>query len=407
MKNKNNNFKIRKEARGGYLFDNETGKVKHISDEEIKVYNQNIIITPDKLPKTFFSAPSKVYLEITRRCNLKCKICYNNSGFAINNELNTKEIMKVLNDLKKMGTFETRFTGGEPTQRKDFFKIVNYAKKLGFFVSIGTNGIWDKDLLKKISNSKIDMIIISIEGPEKINDRIRGKGSFKKAVRTISYLSKNTNKLLRINTTIAKYNISCIGYIAKLADKNGIPVINTMPIRLNGRSINMKNQILTQIDYLNFIKNIEKLRKKHKVKIQSYFDVLGKKSRWLENQTSLINKKTCAAGVEACVISPQGDVYGCAASNPNQLSKTVRQMFIAGNVKKKSIKNIWFDSKRWKIYRDLKLNKNARCLKCKFYAKKCFGNCFISSFFHSGKLNSKDPYCFVDLIKDMGVDKNG
>jgi radical SAM protein with 4Fe4S-binding SPASM domain len=166
---------------------------------------------------------------------------------------------------------------------------------------------------------------------------------------------------------------------------------------------------LTPEEYYEFIKNVEELRKSCSVKIQTYFDVLGERSRWLENQTSLLNKRTCAAGVEACVISPEGYVYGCAASNPIEdgLSKKTNNFFIVGNINERSIMDIWLDSEKWRVYRSFNLNKSKRCLKCNFYTKKCFGNCFVSSFFDSGKLNSDDPYCFAHLLKNSGVEKNG
>lgn len=358
-----------------------------------KQYN---VIHPKKLPTTYFSAPSKVYFELTRNCNLQCKHCYNESGTALDNELTKFEIFKLLSDLKNAGTFEARFTGGEPTQRSDFFEIVNYAHSLGFFISIGTNGVWSDRLLKKISLSPINMVIISLEGNKTTNDSIRGRGSFDSAVKSLNYLAKHSNKQLRINMTMGKHNVHEINFIIDLADRINVPVINTMPIRLSGRSKSAINNILTPQDYYDFVKQIELLRKSHRVKIQSYFDILGKKSRWLENQTSLVNKRTCAAGVEACVVSPLGDVYGCAASNPKENNLP---MFIAGNVRKKPIMNIWHDNDRWQLYRDFKQNKSKHCLKCSHYMKKCFGNCFVSSFFDSGKLNSPDPYCFTHLLE--------
>jgi len=408
-------YKIRKEKDGAYLFNKSIGKVNFLSENIFQlikdIINCQIIypkISLKNLPNDCFAAPSKVYVELTRKCTLRCKTCYNSAGKALVDELSKEKIFCILDELAKAGTFEIRFTGGEPTARKDFFEIVDYAYKLGFFISIGTNGIWNKDLLEKIAKAPIDMVIISIEGSEKINDYIRGKNMLKKAINSLDYLSKNTNKALRINTTIAKYNVKHIDFVVELADKYNIPVLNTMPIRLSGRSVMfLKDQLLSPEEYYDFIKHVEELRKSCKVNIQTYFDILGVKNRWLENQTSLVNKRSCAAGVEACVIAPSGDVYGCAASNPRALTKEARERFVAGNVNENSIMDIWLDSPRWNLYRDYKQNKSENCLKCKFYMNKCFGNCFVSSFFDSGKLCSKDPYCFAHLLdKQVGGGKN-
>lgn len=391
---------LRKEHNGGYLFDNITGKIKFVPEKDFMTKTAELNakkIIPKKLPENYFSAPSKVYFELTRKCNLRCKTCYNSAGTAIKKEIAKNKIFEILNELSSAGTFEVRFTGGEPTIREDFLEITKHAHDLGFFVSVGTNGIWADEYLKKIGDSEINMIIISLEGGEKINDHIRGKGSFKKAIRSIKYLSQNTDKILRINTTIGKYNVNEIETVVKIADEYGIPVINTMPIRPTGRSVNLRNEMLNQEEYLNFVKKIEQIRKKCRVSIQTYFDILGERNRWLENQTSLVNQRSCAAGVEACIIAPSGDVYGCAASNAAMGDDKIREIFIAGNVNNERIMDIWHNN-NWRAYRDLKLKISKSCNACKFYTKKCFGNCFVSSYFNTGKTNSPDPYCFAHLL---------
>lgn len=407
MKQKKTLHKIREERSGAMLFNVEKGEIKALNEQEYKDKSKELLNAKvykqknrSKLPTDCYAAPSKVYIELTRKCNLRCSICYNKSGPQLKDELSKNELFNLFDQLEKAGTFEIRFTGGEPTTRPDFFELVNYAKSKGFFVSVGTNGVWDDTILKKISSSGLDMVIISLEGRQKINDQIRGKGNYKKAIKSISYLSKYSTKMMRMNMTLAKYNIKEIDHIAKLADKYGVPVINTMPIRLSGRSVSLRNQLLNTFDYWMFVKDVERIRKTRKVSIQTYFDILGDKSRWLENQTSLINKKTCAAGVEACIISPIGDVYGCAASNASDpdMDPNEKNKFIAGNIKKKKFMKIWLDSQQWKTYRDLDINKCARCKSCEHYSKKCFGNCFISSYFDTGKFNSRDPYCFAHLL---------
>jgi radical SAM protein with 4Fe4S-binding SPASM domain len=402
-------YKIRKEKSGAYLFDADQGKVKFIEEAEVEKTARDLgceMIYPKEFPDDCFSAPSKVYFELTRRCNLRCGMCYNESGKELKDEMTTAQVFRILDELSSAGTFETRFTGGEPTQRKDFFDIVNYADEKGFFTSIGTNGVWSGDMLDKIAGSGLKMIIVSLEGDRQLNDSIRGKGSFDKAVRTLEYLSKNTGKQLRINLTLAKHNtgdnIGQLDFIVNLADRLGVPVINTMPIRLNGRSRGMKDMVISPEEYLSFVRHVEGLRKTCKASIQTYFDILGDRSRWLENQTSLINKSTCAAGVEACIIAPNGDVYGCAASNAaaEDAPQSLKRLFIAGNAKNEPFMRIWSDSSRWRSYRDIKANKSESCKACEHYGKKCFGNCFISSYLDTGRLNSDDPYCFSYLLKD-------
>ncbi|MFX1257310.1 MAG: radical SAM protein, partial [Promethearchaeota archaeon] len=401
-------YVIRKEKNGAIFFDRQLGKVKFLSENQFEKYKDKKeyeIIYPEFYLLDCFSVPSKVYLELTRKCNLKCKTCYNKSRNKLTKELTKEEIFKIFNDLKNGGTFEIRITGGEPTLRYDFFDIVNYAHNLGFFVSVGTNGILSNKMLEKISKTPIDLIIISLDGPEKINDSIRGNGSFAKSINSLRYLSQKTDKQLRISMVIGKYNVNNIDFVVKLADELKIKELNLIPIRLNGRALKLpKQSFLTTKEYYDFVKRVELLRKSFDVRIRLYFDILGEKSKWLDNQTSVINTVTCSAGVESCVISPFGDMYGCPVSNPID-NDEFREIFITGNVRETSILKIWRDSSKWNVYRDLKLNKSKRCFKCNFYKNLCFGNCYIDSFFHSNKMNANDPYCFAHLLKNSGVNE--
>ena len=66
------NYKIRKEKNGAYLFNKDNGKVTFIPEEvfeELKgILNCEIIypkIPLENLPEDCFSAPSKVYFEVS------------------------------------------------------------------------------------------------------------------------------------------------------------------------------------------------------------------------------------------------------------------------------------------------------------------------------------------------------
>ncbi len=81
-------------------------------------------------------------------------------------------------------------TGGEPFLRKDLFTIVRYARKVGLKTSIITDGhLVDDKAIKNIIKNEM-RVSISIDGTEKVNDRIRGKGAYRSAVSLMKNLSK-------------------------------------------------------------------------------------------------------------------------------------------------------------------------------------------------------------------------
>ena len=127
--------------------------------------------------------PSLRYLElqITDRCNLRCKHCY--IGDNIFSELSVKQIETILREFEAMQGLRVMITGGEPLMHGSFQEI--NAMLPGFIVRkvLFTNGLLLNQSLLKILN--VDEIQISIDGLEDAHDALRGKGTFKKALHAV------------------------------------------------------------------------------------------------------------------------------------------------------------------------------------------------------------------------------
>src|SRR5712692_4100749 len=90
-------------------------------------------------------APLEVSIEVTRRCPLECKHCYNNLPMgdlaARNRGLSKEEHFQLLDQLVEVGTFWLLYSGGEIFARKDFLELYTSAKQKGFLITLFTNGI--------------------------------------------------------------------------------------------------------------------------------------------------------------------------------------------------------------------------------------------------------------------------
>ena len=91
----------------------------------------------DTTPDNVFSC---LALEITKKCNLRCKHCYLSAGNPHKKELTLEEIRGLFKAAKNLGVRSTSIGGGEPLLRDDFFEIIDSAGSLDLMVSIGTNG---------------------------------------------------------------------------------------------------------------------------------------------------------------------------------------------------------------------------------------------------------------------------
>jgi MoaA/NifB/PqqE/SkfB family radical SAM enzyme/8-oxo-dGTP pyrophosphatase MutT (NUDIX family) len=416
-----NIYKIREEKNGAMLFSSQTGSTLFLTEEQYQSIlnndttefkylfdeNNNPLFKIFKhqrgrqsLSSDCLASPSKVYFEITRRCNLKCKYCYNNSHIDFSKELGKEQIFKLIDELYDAGTFEIRLTGGEPTLHPDFFEIVKYINDKDFFLSLGTNGVWSDELTQKIIKSNIRIIIISLDGTEIYNDRSRGKGTFKAIVNTINKLKTLSTATLKINSVLCRENKDHIDEIISLADSLGIDGVNFAPLRISGRATDsIYGTPLRAAEMYSVVAKITELRKQCKVKIQTYFDIIESPALSEKFPSSLLNNKSCAAGIEVAAISPFGEIYGCVVSPANELEDTpAKRLFTAGSISEGKFTDIWLDSSRWNIYRDMAVNKSPKCLECTHYSKNCFGNCVVDSYVHGGTPNSDSTLCFADLM---------
>ena len=362
-----------------------------------------LVESPATVPDDCLAAPARVYFELTRRCNLACRTCFNDSHYPLADELTTPEILDALEQLDRLGTFEIRFTGGEPIEHSDFREIVTFAKARGFYVSLGTNGVYSDEKRSWIYDSGVDWFIVSLDGTEEVNDRVRGPGTYRQVVQTLRELADRPHLRIRLNMVVARHNVHTIEVLAHLADENGVESLNMIPLRPYGRSVKtMADDMFNQHDFYAFIRHIQDLRQRYRVQFITTLDLLDPEAT-TSHDPIVQKRRTCAAGVEATVIGATGDVYGCSyspASFPDSPDVEGWRLFVAGNLRQEPIRAIWRDSTRWAVFRYLDTYKNPRCQICPHYGVRCVGSCPIMGYFQEGQPEAFDPYCFVDLIDD-------
>ena len=118
-----------------------------------------------------------VIWNLVRRCNLTCMHCYSISADVdFPGELDTAEVLRVMEDLKAFGVPALILSGGEPLLRKDIFTIAGRAKALGFYTALSTNGtLIDAPLAQRIHDTGFDYVGISLDGLGATHDKFRRK----------------------------------------------------------------------------------------------------------------------------------------------------------------------------------------------------------------------------------------
>jgi radical SAM protein with 4Fe4S-binding SPASM domain len=128
---------------------------------------------PSLLPSP---CPSLRYLElqITNRCNLRCRHCYIVNG--ADRELSVVEVRSILKELEEMQGLRVLITGGEPLLHSRFDEINESLQDLYLHKVLFTNGmLLRKDVLMKL---KVHEIQVSIDGMQDAHDSVRGAGTW-------------------------------------------------------------------------------------------------------------------------------------------------------------------------------------------------------------------------------------
>ncbi|MFH1433000.1 MAG: radical SAM protein [archaeon] len=151
-------------------------------------------------------------LEVTRACNLRCRMCLFSCNDALVDELTTDEIISLIDEFADMKIEWLKLTGGEALLRKDIFEIINHAKEKGLKVRLNSNCMLiDEDVARKVD---VDLVQVSVDGLSLTNDRLRGRGTFKKTIAAIELLCEKGIKV-QSNTVITQANK---GELCELSD---------------------------------------------------------------------------------------------------------------------------------------------------------------------------------------------
>jgi radical SAM protein with 4Fe4S-binding SPASM domain len=124
--------------------------------------------------------PSLRYLElqITSRCNLRCRHCYLSSDPG--HELPANQVRSVLKEFEDMQGLRVLITGGEPLLHSRFDEINEMLPELFLRKVLFTNGVLlRQDLLNRL---KVQEIQVSIDGMRQAHDTLRGGGSWEAAM---------------------------------------------------------------------------------------------------------------------------------------------------------------------------------------------------------------------------------
>ena len=135
-------------------------------------------------------------------CNAHCQYC---SAPHSRDVMAFEKVQEILEILKRHGTLQVSYAGGEPTIHPQYESIMALSREMGYFITVSSNGLDPRPILSSPKNKRPHVVSISLDGPAELHDIYRGYGSWKKAWSTLEELKKY-NIARTINAVIGKNN---------------------------------------------------------------------------------------------------------------------------------------------------------------------------------------------------------
>jgi radical SAM protein with 4Fe4S-binding SPASM domain len=290
--------------------------------------------------------PFNVIFELTYRCNLRCKHCYIPEPSRHQRELTTEECYQVLDDLAELKGFYITYTGGEIFLRPDFFKIASYGKSLGFAQKFFTNGtLLTPMLCDRIAEAKPVSVEISIYG---VNDAThdfvtKARGSHRKSMEGIRWL---VERGVRTKAKMPLMYHSFDEFKELLAECESM-----------GVELSMDHSIAPMDDGTTDVLGL-------RITNEQLYRIFTDKTLMPKGDLPSAPAQICEAGRNTASISPLGDVFPC-----------LQLPLKAGNVREKSLKDIWNESDVMRELRGLQTHDLKQCPTCSLqaYCNRCAG----------------------------------
>ncbi len=189
-----------------------------------------------------------LHLDITSRCNLKCKMC--EWRYKVEQKEMPYEIYKkAIDEGLKLGLRKIVIAAtGESLTHRDFPKMIHYAHDRGLRIEVVTSlSLMSDDIFNAIL--KINSLVVSFDGATKDTyEKIRVGAKFEKTLSNLRRIVDSTKDMsIRINFVIQKDNFKEVDGIVDLMKDFGVNHIsykfthdtigNNIPLQLNPEEI--------------------------------------------------------------------------------------------------------------------------------------------------------------------------
>lgn len=354
--------------------------------------------------------PKTVDIDITNRCNLRCKYCFHfTSAGDVGIDLPKEEWLRFFEELNHCAVMDVCLAGGEPFYREDLKDIIEGIVRNRMRFSILSNGTLITDDIASFlaSTGRCNSVQVSIDGSgAETHDSCRGDGNFQKAMEGINNLKKH-KVFVSVRVTIHKHNVRNLKEIAKLLlDEIGLPGFSTNAASYLGLCVKNTEKIQLTVEERSIaMETLLKLNKKYNGHISAAAGPLAEGKSWGRMVKARLSKEdrlpgrgylsACGCPMSRIAVRADGAIVPCSMLSHIKL----------GQINQNKIQDVWLNHaelKKIRTRRNIPLSDFEFCKACE-YINYCTGNCPALAYTILGKVDHPSPdACLRKFLGDGG-----
>ena len=186
-----------------------------------------------------------VLLELTKRCNLRCPICFASAGEAAGEDLSLEQIAAQYDYLMSHGgPFNIQLSGGEPTVRDDLPAIIRLGRDKGFtFFQLNTNGLRlaeEPGYAEALKAAGLNTVFLQFDSMEDAQyERLRGRALLEQKLQAIDRCAEAGLGVVLVPVIAAGVNEEQVGPILRyaLSRMPAVRGVHFQPLSYFGRCV--------------------------------------------------------------------------------------------------------------------------------------------------------------------------
>jgi len=202
-------------------------------------------------------------IEVTTHCNIECRHCFVNHQIGERSSLPVDVVRDIIEEGSDSGFRRLHFTGGEPLLWEALFEALDFAFFIGYqSVLINTNGtLLSESVCTRLANYAGVSITVSLDGPQKLHDFMRGAGVYQRTMQGIENAVDAAVEPIIFTSMYKSFLAEVPYFVAELYSKfPEIKYLSLIPLReAGGSGFALSDELLDPADFVQLVRAVSLL----------------------------------------------------------------------------------------------------------------------------------------------------